>query len=92
MEWRRVDGETKMAGSPMSDRDEEDHPAWKRLKAMHDRGDFDKIEKMVSIYDGVEALGSIGSIAGRALIWCTSIIAAYLAVTGHLADWIRSIR
>ena len=78
--------------SPMSDETEEDHPAWKRLKAMHERGDFEKIARMVEIWDSIETMGRAGEmirktivLLGKVLLWFAGIFAAYLAATGDLA-------
>lgn len=81
--------------SPMADETEEDHPAWLRLKKMHERGDFEKIERMVEFWDSLETLGRAGDLirrtivlAGRVLMWFAAIFAAYLAATGDLAKFL----
>ena len=81
-----------MPGPHISDETEEDHPAWIRIKAMHDHGDFDKIDRMVKVWEGLEALGSMGSILAKFLMWCSIIGGAYLALTGHLAEWVRAVK
>ena len=70
----------------MKDAQDEEHPAWARLKAMHDRGDLEKIEQMVKVYDGLQAMGAVGSLATRFLAWCGGIGAAYFAVEW----WVKS--
>lgn len=77
----------------MSDEvEEEGHPVWARLKAMHDKGDFEKLERMVEFWDSIETLGRAGKmlryvivLCGRLLGWLAAIFAAYLALTGDLA-------
>jgi hypothetical protein len=88
-----------MGGSPMSDETEADHPAWVRIKQWHDHGDMDRIEEMFQAYESVKSLKTvgkwiviIGSGATKFLTWCAIIGGAYLAVTGSLESWIRSIR
>ena len=78
--------------SPMADETEEDHPAWKRLKSMHERGDFEKIERMVEFWDSLETLGRAGNLirktivlAVKVLLWFAGLFAAWLAATGDLA-------
>lgn len=66
----------------------DEHPAWMKVKAMHDHGDFEKLEKMVKLYDGLEAMGSVGSLITKVLIWCAGIGGAYLIVE----NWIRGIK
>ena len=77
--------------SPMTDETEEDHPAWVRLKQMHDRGDLDKISRMVEMWDSLENLGRAGAVirkaivlAGKVLMWFAGMFATYLAATGDL--------
>ena len=73
MEWIRSDlVENAVPGPHISDETEEDHPAWIRIKAMHDHGDFDKIDRMVKVLEGLEALGSMGSILAKFLMWAQS--------------------
>ncbi len=78
--------------SPMVDETEEGHPAWLRLKKMHERGDFEKIERMVEFWDSLETLGRAGNLirkaivlAGKVLLWFAGIFAAYLAYTDGIA-------
>ena len=79
-----------MPGSPMTDETEEDHPAWKRLKAMHDRGDFDKLDRLVKFWDALETMGRVGDLIRRAIIWCGVIFAAWFAFSEYLVKYIRS--
>jgi hypothetical protein len=65
-----------------------DHPAWVKLKQMHDHGDFEKLERMVKLYDGLEAMGSLGSLVTKVLIWCAGLGGGYLIVE----NWIRGIK
>jgi hypothetical protein len=78
--------------SPMTDDTEEDHPAWRRLKAMHERGDFEKLDRMVEFWDSLETLGRAGDLIrrgivllGKVLLWFAAIFAAWAASTGDLA-------
>lgn len=88
-----------MNGTPITDETEADHPAWVTVKKWHDAGDMKRIEEMLETYESVKSLGKIGKwivIIGRGaakfLTWCAVIGGAYLAMTGALENWIRSVR
>jgi hypothetical protein len=68
---------------------ENDHPAWLKLKAMHERGDIDKLENMVKFWESLEAFGRLGDMLRRALIWLGAIFAAYFVFTEYIAKFIR---
>jgi hypothetical protein len=78
--------------SPIADETEEDHPAWKRLKEMHDKGDLEKLARVLEFWDSLETLGRAGNLIrktivllGKVLLWFAGLFAAWLAVTGDLA-------
>jgi len=78
--------------SPITDETEGDHPAWVRLKSMHDRGDLQKLERMVEFWDSLETMGRAGDLIrraivmlGKVLMWFAALFAAWLAATGDLA-------
>ena len=79
----------RMTGTPMNEEDEKDHPAWTRLKAMHDRGDFDKIDRMVKFWDALETLGRVGDLARRIILWLGVMFAAWFAFSEYLVNYIR---
>ena len=94
-----------MSGSPITDDSEAEHPAWKRLKEMHDRGDFDKIDEMVQTWDGILALKTAGALVikvlgwvavfGRFMVkflgWMAALFAVYGTLTGQLRNWLRGV-
>ncbi len=78
-----------MPGSPMTDDTEADHPAWAKLKAMHDRGEFDTIERIVRFWESLEAFGRLGDLIRRAVIWLGVIFAAWFAFSEYAVKFIR---
>lgn len=81
-----------MGGTPISDETEADHPAWVRVKSWHDRGDLERIEKMVKVFEGLEAMGTVGSWIAKFLMWCAVLGGAYITVSGTLEAWVRTVR
>lgn len=69
-----------------------EHPGVTKIKAMWDRGEFEKLDKMVRLWTALENIGALGDILRRFILWCGVIAAAYLTASGWLTDWIRSIR
>ena len=84
--WVREDS---LVVSPGVDDTEPDHPAWVKLKRMYDRGDFEKIERMVKFWEALEAFGQLGDMLKRAIIWLGIIIAGYFAFTEWVVKWLR---
>jgi len=76
----------------MTDETEPDHPAWTTVKKWHDSGDMARIERMVKVFEGLEAMGTVGSWIAKFLTWCAVLGGAYLAISGTLEAWVRSIR
>ena len=72
--------------------EEHEHPGLAKVKTMWERGDFDKIDKMVRLWDAMESLGMLGGIAKRFILWSGVIAAGYLAFNGWLVEWIRNIK
>jgi hypothetical protein len=80
--------------SPMSDETEADHPAWVWLKTLHDRGDHQTIDNVVTFWRTMENLGRAGNLIrkaivmlGKVLLWFAGIFTAYLAVTGEITKF-----
>lgn len=72
--------------------DEDEHPGIVKIKHMWERGEFEKLDEMVRFYDAVKNLGVVGGMIKNVAIWFGVIAGSYLALTGHLTEWIRSIR
>lgn len=70
----------------------DEHPAWARVKVWHDRGDFERIERMVKVFEGLEAMGTVGTWLAKFLTWCAIIGGAYLAFSGAIENWVKAIR
>jgi hypothetical protein len=68
-----------------------EHPGVKKIKAMWERGDFDTIDKMVRFWEAMENLGILGDMLRRFILWSGIIAGGYLAASGYITDWIRSI-
>lgn len=68
-----------------------EHPGLTKIKLMYDRGELDTIDKMVKFWEAMENLGALGDALRRFLIWCGFIAGAYLAISGHVVEWIRSV-
>lgn len=90
-EWRRVppDLPDKMDAKTMNPDDEGDHPGVAKIKAMWDRGEFETLDRMIKVWEGLERLGIIGDMVKRFLIWCGIIFAAYFAFTEYLLAWVK---
>lgn len=69
-----------------------EHPGVTKIKEMYDRGDFETIDKMVKWWEAFENLGRLGDLLRRFILWSGIIAGGYFALTGHLTEWIRSIR
>ena len=59
---------------------------------MWDKGDFDKIEKMVKYWEAIENLGMLGDLFRKVILWLGAVIGAYIVLSGYLADWVRAIK
>lgn len=68
-----------------------EHPGVTKIKIMYDRGEFDTIDKMVRFWEAMENLGALGDVLRRFLMWCGFIAGAYLAISGNVVEWIRSV-
>jgi len=71
----------------MADNDE--HPGVKKVKQMWERGEFEKIDRMVKFWDALEGFGRLGDMLRRLVIWAGIILAAYFAVTEGIMAFIR---
>jgi hypothetical protein len=69
-----------------------EHPGIAKIKKMYDNGDIETLEKMVRLYDALENLGALGGMLRRFIIWSGVIAGGYLAFSGYLVEWIRSIK
>ena len=69
--------------------DEDEHPGVAKIKQMYDRGEFETLDHMIRVWEGLERLGLIGDLVKRFLIWCGVLFAAYFAVTEYFVTWIR---
>lgn len=72
--------------------DEDEHPGVVKIKAMWERGEFEKLDRMIRWWEALENLGKLGEVFKRFIIWCGIIAGGYFALTGQLTEWIRSIR
>lgn len=68
-----------------------EHPGVTKIKMMYDRGDFETLDKMVKFWEAMENLGAAGDLLRRFVIWCGVIAGGYLALNGHITEWIRGI-
>lgn len=75
----------------MADDEPPEHPGVAKIKAMYDRGDFDTLERMVRFWDALEKLGLLGDMLRRFVIWTGIIAGGYLALSGHITEWIRNV-
>jgi hypothetical protein len=81
--------DSDVAATPMNDNDEQDHPAWLELKRMHDRGDFETLERMVRFWKGLEALGMVGGLLKMLVIWVGIVAGGVWAMHTAFGDYIR---
>jgi hypothetical protein len=78
--------------SDMSDEEDREHPGLARVKAMWEKGDFEKLDKMVRYWEAIENLGMLGDLLRRVILWLGVVAGAYIVASGYLADWVRGIR
>lgn len=71
---------------------EAEHPGLAKVKQMWDRGEFEKLDRMVAVWTALENIGALGDIVRRFILWFGVIAAGYLAFSGWLADWVRSVK
>ena len=69
--------------------DEDEHPGVAKIKQMYDRGEFETLDRMIRVWEGLERLGLIGDMVKRFLIWCGVLFAAYFAVTEYILAWVK---
>ena len=74
-----------------TDEETGDHPGVARVKQMYERGDFETIDRMVKFWEALENLGMLGDMLRRFIIWIGIVAGGYLALNGHITEWIRSI-
>ena len=72
--------------------DEKEHPGLAKVKSMYDKGDFETIDKMVRFWEALENLGALGGMLRRFILWSGVVAGGYLAFSGYLTEWIRSIK
>lgn len=68
-----------------------EHPGVTKIKAMYDRGDFETLDRMMRFWEALEKLGLLGDLLRRFIIWSGVVAGGYLALNGHIAEWIKSI-
>lgn len=83
--------ECSMSPEMLDDEKSTEHPGVTKIKMMYDRGDLETIDKMVRFWEAMENLGAAGDVLRRFIMWCGVIAGGYLALSGHITDWIRSI-
>lgn len=71
------------------DAEHDDHPGVKKVKQMWERGEFEKIDRMVKFWDALEGFGRLGDMLRRLVIWGGVILAAYFAVTEGISALIK---
>ena len=64
----------------------EEHPGVTKVKQMWERGEFEKIDRMVRFFDAVESLGIVGNMVHRFIIWSAIVAGAYIALNGHVTQ------
>lgn len=74
-----------------TDEETGDHPGVARIKQMYDRGDFETIDRMVKFWEALENLGVLGDMLRRFIMWIGIVAGGYLAFSGYITEWIRSI-
>ncbi len=67
-----------------------DHPAWKRIKAMYDRGDIDRLDRMLRRDEAYEAMGKIGKLVQTTVLWFISMAVALYGVKSWIDQYIQS--
>jgi hypothetical protein len=75
----------------MPDEDLE-HPGVAKVKAMWERGEFEKIDEMVRLWTAIQNVGLLGGLLKKFIIWSGVVAAGYLALNGHITEWVRSIK
>ncbi|MEN6306080.1 MAG: hypothetical protein ABFD96_25365 [Armatimonadia bacterium] len=70
---------------------ESEHPGVTRIKQMYDRGDLDTLDRMVRFWEALENLGLLGDMLRRFILWSGVIAAGYLAASGYITEWIKSV-
>jgi len=86
MEFERVKGDRPMTPP------EQEHPGVAKVKQMWERGEFDKIDEMVRLWTAIQNVGLLGGLVKRFIIWSGIVAAGYIAMSGHLTEWIRGIK
>jgi hypothetical protein len=86
MEFERVKGGPEMIDG------EDEHPGIKHIKSMYDSGRLQEIDEMVKLWMALKNLGMLGGLLKRFLIWAGIIAATWLAASGWLTEYIRSVR
>ena len=71
--------------------DQSEHPGLLKVKEMWERGEFEKIDRMVQYWTALENLGLIGGMLQRFVIWVGIIAGGYLAFNGYVAAWIKAM-
>ena len=77
---------------PPIDDETGEHPGVAKIKKMYDNGEFETIDKMVRFWESMENLCALGGLLRRFIIWSGVIAGGYLAFSGYLVEWIRSIK
>ncbi len=75
----------------MTDGEDREHPGVTRIKLMYDRGEFEKLDRMMQFWDALEKLGMLGDLLRRFIIWTGIIAAGYLAAHGVIVDWLKAV-
>ena len=69
--------------------DDSDHSGIQKIKKMWERGDFDKIDRMVAFWDSMENLGRLGDMLKRFIIWIGIIAGGYIAFNAYVVEFIK---
>lgn len=68
-----------------------EHPGVTRIKQMYDRGEFDKLDRMMRFWDALEKLGLLGDLLRRFIIWTGVIAGGYLVAHGVVTEWLKDL-
>ena len=75
----------------MDDYVKADHPAWQKLRRMYEDGDIETLDRMIQREEALAALGRMGGLIQRVILWLGSIAALFFAVRAFIDNYITAI-
>lgn len=66
----------------------DDHPAWVKIKAMYEAGDFDTLDRMLQREEALVAMGQMGKLLQAVLLWFGSMIGIFFIIKAWIDNYI----